>query len=166
MNKEFEVIKIVNLKKYAIRNADTGYIIVMGVDEEEVNKICDELNNITTEKVEDAKKEIELRKCKNCAHSQIWGGETVRRCSHYHDSLCDKIIKFCKYEHYLDKKEGLSLYSFKSWLNRLTNEEMERPLGVHCGTSTEFTPLLMMEIINRKSRKWSIYCKLKEDDDE
>lgn len=70
---------------------------------------------------------IELsNQCQQCANKQFFDNDY--RCARYHDSLCKSVYKFCNGKYFLHINDGISLYAMKSWLNRLSSEELELPL--------------------------------------
>ena len=96
--------------------------------------------------------------CEKCSHFTNYDG--ADRCSYYHDSLCSKVKSYCNNTHYLDKDDGVSLYSLKSWLNRLSRDEMELPLVFEdTGTHRLLLPLLVIRTMGKDFDKWVFHSK-------
>ena len=70
--------------------------------------------------------ELLYKQCEKCANKQFFDNDF--RCARYHDSLCSEVYRFCQGEYFLHIDDGMSLYAMKSWINRLSQEELELPL--------------------------------------
>ena len=149
-----------------------------------LNQVTDDIYSIcfTKEEIEDILEECDLGEgkwdgvalflmkalekghlCKTCSHRQVWDNETIDRCAYYKDSLCKKAYEFCKGEHYLDKKQGLSIYAMQSWIKRMTKEEKELPIKTEIYHKT-FAPISVHKAYKHGNEYWTIYNK--EDTDE
>lgn len=107
---------------------------------------------------------IELSdQCRQCANKQFFDNDY--RCARYHDSLCVNVYQFCNGKYFLHINDGTSLYAVKSWVNRLSSEEMELPLvvGIHNDT---LIPFSCPRCYNRLYKDhWRLYTKRDEKDD-
>lgn len=96
--------------------------------------------------------------CKKCSHFVNYDG--VDRCTRFHDSVCENIKYICDGEYFICKDEGVSLYALRSWLNRLSKEELGLPLVFEdMGTHRLLLPLLVIRTIGKDFDKWVFHSK-------
>lgn len=96
-------------------------------------------------------------KCQKCANKQFFNDNY--RCARYHDSLCTEVYQFCNGKYFLHINNGISLYAMKSWLNRLSHEELELPLVFDVYHNT-FIPLACLKCSNTLYKEhWRFYTK-------
>lgn len=101
-------------------------------------------------------------KCMKCSHKQNYAelGDGDR-CCRLKNIPIKHAWRMCNEKYYLDKKEGLSLYALSEWINTLSDEEKNKPLGVMRG-NIEFEPIYLLKVAKNMDWSWSIYCKFKE----
>lgn len=101
--------------------------------------------------------------CQQCANKQFFDNDY--RCARYHDSLCTNVYQFCNGEYFLHIDDGISLYAMRSWINRLSSEELELPLIFNMQNET-WIPLACSRCYNRLYKDhWRFYAKRDEKDD-
>ena len=107
---------------------------------------------------------IELSdQCQQCANKQFFDNEY--RCARYHDSLCTNVYRFCNGEYFLHIDDGISLYAMKSWINRLSSEELELSLVFNIQNDT-LIPLVCTKSYNRlRKEHWRFFAKRDEKND-
>lgn len=103
------------------------------------------------------------KQCQKCANKQFFDNDY--RCARYHDSLCINVYQFCNGQYFMHIDNGVSLYALKSWINRLSSEELELPL-VFDAQNTTFTPFSCIRDYNRLYKDhWRFYSKRDEKND-
>lgn len=113
-------------------------------------------------KKQEAQEQPSQRHCKYCSNKQNYDGED--RCARYHDSLCKNVYRFCNGHFFLHINDGISLFAMKSWLNRLTNEEMEMPLLFEYNAILAPLVVLKSYSANNTDGCWLFYAKTKEEE--
>ncbi len=137
---------------------------IVEIDENNVRIIDESINgkrlsiSEMVEKLNDLKDGDYLSQCKTCSHMQVWDNETDQKCSYYHNVLCEVCNSYCKGTHYMNVDDGLSVFALRSWLNRLTKEEMERPIIV-VGDFMNMIPIKMMRYVEHGVEMWALCCK-------
>ena len=103
------------------------------------------------------------KQCQKCANKQFFDNDY--RCARYHDSLCINVYQFCNGQYFMHIDDGMSLYAMKSWINRLSSEELELPL-VFDAQNTTFIPFSYIRHYNRLHKDhWRFYAKRDEKND-
>lgn len=98
--------------------------------------------------------------CENCSHKQIWENETEPKCAYYHDTLCKICYNYCKGKHYININDGLSIYAFQSWIQRLTRKEKQLPITITINNQKTI-PIKIIKHITKEEENWNIICKEK-----
>lgn len=104
------------------------------------------------------------KQCQKCANKQFFDNDY--RCVRYRDSLCTKVYPFCNGKYFLHIDDGISLYAMKSWVNRLSAEELELPLVFNFQHNT-LIPFACVKSYNRfRKEHWRFFAKRDDKNDE
>lgn len=98
--------------------------------------------------------------CKNCAN------RTLDRCARYHQSLCSKVYKFCQGDLFLDKKDGISLYAMKYWIESLSPDEMKLPLLFEVNNDKILPLCVLKSYSSKENEHWCFYGEFRRSLDE
>lgn len=72
--------------------------------------------------------------------------------------------RMCRGDYFFDKKDGLSLYFFREWFDRLSVAERSKPIGI-IFESVELEPIVISKFADSQIRKWMVHTKKRDDDE-
>ena len=102
--------------------------------------------------------------CDTCGHKQnyveLGDGD---RCCRLKNIPTEHSWRMCNGEYYIDKCDGLSLYSLTEWFKTLSDDEKNKPLSVTFSTFN-LEPVMVLKVADGSDWCWSVYCKSKNDD--